>query len=103
MKDEIMVTVIATGFNRQKKTLNGNGEAKVVEIKPNYAPKITTMITDNELSNLDKPAWQRREIKLNDDLSEEKHVEEKYTDENIEEFKISDDFQKPAFLRRQMD
>lgn len=103
MKDEIMVTVIATGFNRQQVTLNGNGSAKVVEIKPNYAPKITTMITDNELSNLDKPAWQRREIKLNDDMSEEKHVEEKYTDETIEEFKISDDFQKPAFLRRQMD
>lgn len=103
MKDEIMVTVIATGFNKKIAIEDVNNESRVVEIKPNYAPKITTMITDNELSNLDKPAWQRREIKLNDDLSEEKHVEEKFTEEDLDAFKISDDFQKPAFLRRQMD
>ena len=83
--------------------LTNSDAPKVVEIKPNYQPKITQMITDNELQNLDKPAWQRREIKLNDDLSEEKHVEEKFAEEELEAFKISDDFQKPAFLRRQMD
>jgi len=103
MKDEIMITVIATGFKKERSVFGKADQPRIVEIKPNYAPKITSMISDTQLGGLDEPAWKRREVKISDDLSEPKHVEEKYTEETIEEFKISDDFQKPAFLRRQMD
>ena len=73
MSDEIMVTVIATGFSKKE-------EMKVAE--PVKRPvggyfddykmrgKISVMPSGEELKRLDNPAYERREVNLNEDLSE---------------------------------
>ncbi len=67
--------------------------------------KITTLPTVEELSNLDVPAIKRRQINLNEDLSENtKKIKIDVDDDfEFEDLNIDDDFSKPAFLRRQMD
>lgn len=111
MGEEVMVTVIATGFTKKgSMSVTDHGEqtksAKFFEGYNNQAGKITSMPTVDEIKNYDTPSYLRREIKLNDDLSEDiKSIKtkEEEVDLGFEDFNIDDDFSKPAFLRRQMD
>jgi cell division protein FtsZ len=113
MKDELMVTLIATGFNTANakayeidtETISPDAELNKKYIGDLDA-KITTMPTAEELAKYDIPAAARRKVQLNDDLSEDKIEKKKlFFDENeFEEFDLEkNDFNKPAFLRRQMD
>lgn len=88
MGDELMVTVIATGFNKR-----GTGAMRV----PKSAAKILERIPAgmHELQKLDQPAYVRRgiDIMLNPLKSEE-----------VEPRKLeAAQFDKPAFLRKIMD
>lgn len=111
MGEEIMVTVIATGFSKKentasKETVEQKKSGKFFEGYDNQAGKITNMPTVDEIKIYDTPSYLRREIKLNDDLSEDiKKIKpkEEEVDLGFEDFNIDDDFSKPAFLRRQMD
>ena len=105
MKEELMVTVIATGFNSY---IEEKKEVVVAEAKPksgiiSKAGRITSLPTAESLGEYDRPAHERREISLNDDLSEKRVKEAEFTEEEIENLVIDTDFKKPAFLRRQMD
>lgn len=113
MGEEIMVTVIATGFNKQARYSFNDDMKEIEKIRKEekyYAEysnkgKITTLPSHDDLSQFDKPAYDRREIKLNEDLSEtKKKIQiEAEDDFGFEDLNIDDDFSKPAFLRRQMD
>lgn len=106
MKEEIMVTVIATGFSKAI-------EAAKTEEADAHMKKYTTVITElpkdqKAYQDLDKPAWMRRgdkAININDDLSEEKpKKKEKNLDDIGFDINIEEKFLKtPGFLRRQMD
>lgn len=113
MGEEIMVTVIATGFNKQarysftddmKETEKLRREEKYFAEYSNKG-KISTLPSHDDLVQYDKPAYDRRQIKLNEDLSEtpKKIKIEVEEDFGFEDLNIDDDFSKPAFLRRQMD
>jgi len=105
MKEDIMVTVIATGFQKAAEAAKSNEE----EAKTNeYKTVITELPKDQkEYKDLDKPAWMRRynDININDDLSEEKpKKKEKTLDDLGFDINIEEKFLKtPGFLRRQMD
>lgn len=120
MSEEIMVTVIATGFSKQSVgefTNDNSGQeiaASVIKQQANLSSKgvITVLPNHDELSTYDRPSYERREVKLkiNDDLSEtlkKKKVEEEFDEfdeyDDLENSKYDDDYSKPAFLRRQMD
>ncbi len=107
--EEIMVTVIATGFSK-KERLSITDELKRERENKFFTGskrgQITSMPSVEELSQFDKPAYNRREIKLNEDLSENvKKIKIDVEDDDFgfEDLRIEDDFSKPAFLRRQMD
>ncbi|MBS1516904.1 MAG: cell division protein FtsZ [Bacteroidetes bacterium] len=115
MEDQVMVTLIATGFNKVSNTHN-NGiqdeitEGRIPEIDESYkgysnAGKITTLPNHEELPVYDNPAYKRRQVNLSDDLSEirKKPVFEAEDDFDFNEISLSDDFEKPAFLRRSAD
>lgn len=107
MGDEIMVTVIATGFRGATQSKDDDSDMVVQEniIFPDTG-KITKIPTPEELAQYDEPAIKRRKININDDLSEE-DVKDTVTDDDddlgFSEFDFNEDFKKPAFLRRQMD
>ncbi|MCB0722913.1 MAG: cell division protein FtsZ [Ignavibacteriae bacterium] len=107
MGDEIMVTVIATGFRGAAQSKDDDSDMVVQEniIFPDTG-KITKIPTPEELAQYDEPAIKRRKININDDLSEE-DVKDTVTDDDddlgFSEFDFNEDFKKPAFLRRQMD
>lgn len=108
--EEIMVTVIATGFSKKEKIsitdeLRKEKDEKFYTGYSQQKGKITSMPSVDELSQLDKPAYNRREIKLNEDLSENVRKIKIDVDDDFgfEDLKIDDDFSKPAFLRRSMD
>jgi cell division protein FtsZ len=90
MTDEIMVTVIATGFNKRVGAGIGRGTTKNVRV----IEKIPTGVTD--LKNLDEPAYARRgiDLKMNSYRGEPEGERQKI-DKN--------DPEKPAFLRKIMD
>lgn len=105
MKDEIMVTVIATGFAKAAE-LAKTEEAEAQTKK--YATVITELPKDQKAyKDLDEPAWKRRydKININDDLSEEApKKKEKTLDDLGFDINIEEKFMKtPGFLRRQMD
>ena len=105
MNEEIMVTVIATGFRNgaKQKRVGVKDEIEKVEVE---IGKIHSIPTSDELPVYDTPAVIRRHVKLNEDLSEDiKSSEEKTEDDDLglDDFKFDDDYNKPAFLRRQMD
>lgn len=108
MGDEIMVTVIATGFRSAAKRKSDEEEMVVQEniIFPDTG-KITKIPSPEELAEYDKPAVLRRKINISEDLSEEdvkdENKDEEDDDLGFEEFDFNEDFKKPAFLRRQMD
>ncbi len=90
MTDEIMVTVIATGFN--KKTA-GSMAMNRVSKNVKVIDKIPTGV--NDLKNLDEPAFSRRGIDIRVNT---------YQAETDERHKIDkNDPEKPAFLRKIMD
>jgi cell division protein FtsZ len=105
MKDDIMVTVIATGFMKAAEAAKTNEEeAKAA----GYNTVITELPKDQKAyKDLDVPAWQRRydKININDDLSEETpKKKEKTLDDLGFDINIEEKFLKtPGFLRRQMD
>ncbi len=109
MGEEIMVTVIATGFNKLAKysfteELKNEKTEKHFDIYSKKG-KITTLPGHDELGKFDIPAYTRREVKVNEDLSEpvKKIKIEVDEDFGFDDLNIDDDFSKPAFLRRQMD
>lgn len=113
MGDEIMVTVIATGFSKKQVVVNSTEtrKEKLIENEEsffkgyNQRGKITSMPSSEELKEYDTPAFGRRAVNLNEDLSEnlKKIKIEADDDFGFEDLDIEEDFSKPAFLRRQMD
>ncbi len=109
MGDEIMVTVIATGFRNgslQKIMGSKTGSDNEIDNVKIEVGKITQIPTSDELPDLDTPAIVRRQVKINEDLSEKpESSKDKSEDEDLglDEIKFDDDYTKPAFLRRQMD
>lgn len=115
--EEIMVTVIATGF--AKKAV-AEIETSLYDLDDNFNSgtrtlthpsatimkgKITSIPTAEELANLDEPSFKRREVKLTEDLSEpRKRVVASADDElDIDSFSVDIEYTKPAFLRKQAD
>jgi len=117
MKDEIMVTVIATGFNssndifEKEETIKSNtqtGRRIIIdttfkdEILETNIRKIPS--TDKELEEFDRPAYERNNININDDLSESEFDDEKIDKEKITFDDIEDleNYKSPEFLRRKI-
>lgn len=113
LEDEVIVTIIATGFTtaqqRQSNTypekeepksknllLESESESKVVKIPS----------SQQELQQYDIPAVQRNKLLSDEDIKKIRTRNEELDlddfDFNSDDFKISND-DKPAFLRRQMD
>ena len=108
MEDEIIVTIIATGFSLSQngtKTHSSQGEREtsknlLLDDREVHITKIPT--TSKELSHYDIPTVQRRDLLKDDELSKIRANDDFDTDYNSDDIKISND-DKPAFLRRQMD
>jgi cell division protein FtsZ len=105
MEDEIIVTIIATGFSAVQQRVNTNGEREtsknlLLDDKDIHITKIPT--TSKELSHYDIPTVQRRDLLRDDELSKIRANDDLDNDYNNDDIKISND-DKPAFLRRQMD
>ncbi|KXK42878.1 MAG: cell division protein FtsZ [Chlorobi bacterium OLB5] len=113
LEDEVIVTIIATGFTTvQAKQSNTYPEKEEVKSKNLLldVERETNIVkipsTQQELQNYDIPAVRRNKLLSDEDLhkirsrNEEMDIED--FDFNSDEFKISND-DKPAFLRRQMD
>ncbi len=90
LNDEIMVTVIATGFNRRGGMPVGARAPKPVKI----IERIPTGVS--ELQEYDKPAYARRGVELNINTI---RTEQEPGKEKIDK----SDPEKPAFLRKIMD
>ena len=113
MGEDIMVTVIATGFSKKTSEqfsefdFENDFELSRPQRNPfqNQRGRITEIPTVDRLGTLDKPSYIRREVKLSDDLSEvkKKIVHQTEEDLRVEDFAIDDEFSKPAFLRKQAD
>ena len=108
LKDEIMVTVIATGFNRKVSTpmTTGLGGMPMVHsgIRPSVRPpqkaieRIPTGVTD--LKSYDPPAFMRRGYDLNFGTSSPSAA---VADDSERQRIDKTDTEKPAFLRKIMD
>ncbi len=111
MGDEIMVTVIATGFRGVAQRKEDEENRRMIQeniIFPDKTDtgKITKIPSAEELAELDIPAIKRRKILISEDLSEDEVHDSSSDDDDdlgFSEFDINEDFKKPAFLRRQMD
>ncbi len=113
MEDEIIVTLIATGFNvAQQKQLNtypaseDGVTSKNMLIDKKGDTVITKIPTTNqELEYYDIPTVQRKNLLQSDEVKQIRAKNEEYDmdlDFNTDDLKITND-DKPAFLRRQMD
>ena len=111
MDDSLMVTVIATGFNKAEEEYRiTDAEAEDMQGTGTMG-KITRLPdTQKELEELDTPAWKRRQkdlmsnMKVSDDLSETSKAKKKETfDDIFDDIDINEKDTTPAFLRRQMD
>jgi cell division protein FtsZ len=90
LNDEIMVTVIATGFNRRGSMPVGTRPAKAVKV----IDRIPTGVA--ELQKFDEPAYVRRGVEIN--------INPYRQDQEPGKEKIDkSDQEKPAFLRKIMD
>lgn len=108
MGEEIMVTVIATGFTKQAKISEEfAADEKINRLTEalSNTGRISTLPTHESLKAFDEPAYTRRQVPLNEDLSDKPKKIRIEVDEDFgfEDLKLDDDFSKPAFLRRQMD
>ncbi|MBN1633532.1 MAG: cell division protein FtsZ [Ignavibacteria bacterium] len=122
LKNEVVVTVIATGFKKKAeeesitermmdedvikhKQAIKIGEQREIKItKPERKIKIDRMpIDDDELRQYDSPAYKRHNLDiLNEDMSE-KQEEEKIQEEedfSFKDFSLDDELSKPTFLRK---
>jgi cell division protein FtsZ len=120
MGDEVMVTVIATGFTKKGEFVmpaefenEDNARRRDEDFYEGYSNKRGTQIQKGKIVNMptaeglkeyDRPAYDRREISLSDDLSEkvDKVRTDSYDDNGFENLN-EEDFSKPAFLRRTKD
>ncbi len=112
LEDEIIVTIIATGFNTvELKQTNTNPieqdtvTSKNMLLESQKETIITKIPSSNqELQYYDIPTVQRKHLLQNEDIKKIRTREEELDDLdfNTDDFKISND-DKPAFLRRQMD
>ncbi len=112
LEDEIIVTIIATGFNvAVPKQTNTNPieqdavTSKNMLLESQKETVITRIPSSNqELQYYDIPTVQRKHLLQNEDIKKLRAREEELDDLdfNSDDFKISND-DKPAFLRRQMD
>lgn len=114
MEDEIIVTLIATGFNvAQQKQMNTypaseDGVTARNMLIDKKADTVITKIptTNQELEYYDIPTVQRKNLLQSDEVKQIRAKnEEDYDmdlDFNTDDLKIAND-EKPAFLRRQMD
>lgn len=112
MEDEVIVTIIATGFNAissknapQKPALEDGVSSKnmLLDSRDSVITKIPT--TNHELEYYDIPTVHRKNILQTDDIQKLRAKTDDYDidlDFNTDDFKITND-DKPAFLRRQMD
>lgn len=113
LEDEIIVTIIATGFAAAEikaADTNAGNEDKVTsknmlfdsERRETIITKIPS--TNQELQYYDIPTVQRKHLMQNEDIKKIRTRDEDVDDLdfNSDDFKISND-DKPAFLRRQMD
>ena len=111
MDDEVMVTVIATGFRKDEVEVPAANESTNDAIRNaegydlGSTGKITVLPKDlNELKVLDRPAVERRykDIKINDDLSDsyKPSIDKKL---NKYGFDDTDPVDQPAFMRRSLD
>ncbi len=87
--DEMMVTVIATGFNKR-----GVGGVRIARPTAKVIERIPVGISD--LQRLDEPAFLRKGIDITLNPFKTEDIEQPKTDSNI-------DMDKPAFLRKIMD
>jgi cell division protein FtsZ len=112
MKDEIMITVIATGFNQAAEE---KVNTKITVLDSDYEKdsawegSISRIPqTAEELTRLDKPAIFRRnqekELAINDDMSEVQKSKQKVkmAEIGLDGFQIEEEYT-PAFLRRSND
>jgi len=112
MEDEIIITLIATGFSavshKSSKSYPSADEvtAKNMLIDKKAETVITKIPTTNqELEYYDIPTVQRKNLLQSDEVKQIRAKNEGYDidlDFNTDDLKISND-DKPAFLRRQMD
>lgn len=113
LEDEVIVTIIATGFtSAQQKQSNTYPEKEEIKSKnllldSEIESKVVKIpSSQQELQQYDIPAVQRNKLLSDEDLrkirSRNEELDLEDFDFNSDEFKISND-DKPAFLRRQMD
>jgi len=108
LDEEIMVTVIATGFRKEEIEVPNNNDLtfKVAEgYDLGNIGRITALPKDlNELQGLEAPAFIRRykDFKINDDLSESIKPYLDTRNKNLG-FKDPNPIDSPAFLRRSLD
>ncbi|MGH2574528.1 MAG: cell division protein FtsZ [Ignavibacteria bacterium] len=112
LEDELIVTIIATGFNAVPKIQMNTypGAEERFEARNVLDAKSETLIakiptTNQELQNYDIPTVLRKKILEQDELKQIRAKNEEQdmdVDFNADELKIDVD-DKPAFLRRQMD
>jgi cell division protein FtsZ len=91
LSDEVMVTVIATGFNRRGGLPSASRVPKAVKV----VERIPTGVAD--LQKYDEPAYIRRGVELN--ILPQQRPEHEQGKEKIDK----SDPEKPAFLRKIMD
>ena len=91
LTDEILVTVIATGFNRRI-TQQTKGQQQKSPVRT--TERIPTGVSD--LQALDRPAYERRGVELG-------FVQHPVSPDSLREKIDKSDHEKPAFLRKVMD
>jgi len=113
LEDEVIVTIIATGFSsvqqKQSKTYPEKEEVKQKNLLLDMDSDSNVVRIPNsqkELQNFDIPAVQRNKLLSDEDIKKirtrNEDLDMEDFDFNSDDFKISND-EKPAFLRRQMD
>jgi cell division protein FtsZ len=113
MEDEIIVTIIATGFNavaaKQLKTYPGADEGveskNVLTMSKEEMLSAKIPVTNQELEFYDIPTVQRKKLLETDEIRQIKaknQEQDSDVDFSSDELKMDVD-DKPAFLRRQMD
>jgi cell division protein FtsZ len=115
LTDEIMVTVIATGFNPAMEEKEEN--AKITVLDSNFEKNAAWVgtgeiksvpTTQRDLADFDVPAYKRRnqtnQLAINDDMSEVQKSKQKsnLADIGLDGFQVEEEYT-PAFLRRSND
>ncbi len=99
MGDELRVTVIATGFDRERRT-ETVGRRRTVPLEPEE-PYVNYKGEEN-LKRLDTPAFERRTLPPMTDTERPGNIRRLHADE-LKERSRKDGMDTPAFLRKMMD